>query len=695
MVFAIALCALPFLIDANHFKTEIAALVKSKTGRDVAFDGDIKLSFFPWIGLKTEKMSLSNKPGFQGTPFITVTKSDFKVKLLPLLSQNFEVDTITLEGLTLNLSKDKQGLNNWDDLIAAVTASSPDAATAVNREGKTNSTPSAFAALTIGGINIQNAHISYDNQQTGKQLELKNTLISTDKLVLGEPVALNMATEASGNLIKIPGSIKWHTTLQLKDKLGHLEFNDSKLEWLSADKPSTEQPLAAVINFPKADINIDQQSLQVSGLLLQSGDIKLMADLKGESIIDKPTVNANITIAPFDPSASMKRWGITLPTSSDARALSSLSSKFQLHATPDLLEFTSLDVNLDDSHATGSAMVNGLTQQPKYTVDLAVDTLDVDRYLTPEKSNLSTPGMALAAGTFAVPLDWLKKLDADGKLALGKLTFNKITMQDIRLTLTSKQGIVKFGQTIKQFYQGSYSGDLNFDAHAGKPELSLDEKFTDIHLEPYLQAVKGKAKMGGTLTSSTQLHGQGSNPKELKSSVAGKVSFFLKEGFIKGFNLEKIIANGMNTVKGGALPANNQANQTQFSEISGTANINKGALQNDDLIAKTATLRGTGKGNVNLNTSELAYTITSRLLKAKATANTPEQLHDTPIVIHLGGTFSKPTFALDAAALLTDKNKAKVDSFLDHNKDKINNLMDKLDKKLGPGGASKLLKKIF
>ncbi|MEQ1484168.1 AsmA family protein [Methyloglobulus sp.] len=692
LVLVIAVFALPLLIDPNNYKTDIAALIRDKTGRDVAFEGNITVTVFPWIGLRTEKIVVSNKPGFQELPFISVSKSDIKVKLLPLLAQKIEVNTIALDGLTLNLVKDKQGLSNWDDLIAS-SRPSPSAAP-TNRDSQNISPGSALAALTVGDITIQNAQINWNNQQTGKQLELKNIRFTANKFVFGEPIKIDMAMAVSGKELKFPGSIKLVTELRVDEKLDHFDLRDSQLDWISAKKPVAGQPLAAIINTPNADINVAQQTLKLSNLQLQSGDIKLAAEINGEHIMDKPSIQGSAVIAPFNPNVAMKQWELALPTMGDAKALTNLGLNLHFQATADQVEFTSLDVALDNSRGKGAVTIKGFTQ-PAVLFDLAVDTIDVDRYLPPTKSSkpIASPGMAFAAGTFSVPLDWLRKLDAEGKLALGQLVFNRMTLQDVHLTLSSKKGVVKIGQTAKQFYQGAYSGNLNVDARAEKSVLSLNEKLTNIHLEPLLKAAKGEAKMGGILTASTQLYGQGNNTHELQSNLTGKANFFLKDGFIKGFNLEKMLENSKNLAKGGAL-STTQHDQTAFSKISGTVIINKGLLQNNDLIANTEKLRSTGKGNVHLDTGLVDYIITTKLLKAAATATTPEQVHDTPIVIHLGGTLSQPTYTLDMGALLTDKNKAKIDRFLDKNKDKVDKLIDKLDKKLGPG-VGDLLKKIF
>ena len=83
----VAIVTLPFLIDPNNFKPEIAAAVKDKTGRDLTLTGELKLSIFPWLGISTGKMALGNTAGFQDKPFATLEESDIKVKLLPLLTK--------------------------------------------------------------------------------------------------------------------------------------------------------------------------------------------------------------------------------------------------------------------------------------------------------------------------------------------------------------------------------------------------------------------------------------------------------------------------------------------------------------------------------------------------------------------------------------------------------------------------------
>ncbi len=55
---------------------------------------------------------------------------------------------------------------------------------------------------------------------------------------------------------------------------------------------------------------------------------------------------------------------------------------------------------------------------------------------------------------------------------------------------------------------------------------------------------------------------------------------------------------------------------------------------------------------------------------------------------------AQPTYTLDVAALLTEKNKAKIEKFVEKNQEKIDKIADKIDKKLGPG-VGDLLKGFF
>ncbi|WP_374087216.1 hypothetical protein [Methylomicrobium lacus] len=117
-------------------------------------------------------------------------------------------------------------------------------------------------------------------------------------------------------------------------------------------------------------------------------------------------------------------------------------------------------------------------------------------------------------------------------------------------------------------------------------------------------------------------------------------------------------------------------------------------IRSQDLWGKSSRLRMEGRGSTPIETGDIDYRFVSHLVKAPATETGPEKLHGTPIVAVMSGTLVEPGYRLDMEALLTEKNQAKIEKFIEKNKSKIDKLKNKLDKKLGPG-VDHLFRKLF
>ena len=80
------------------------------------------LSVFPWLGLDIGQTRLSNAAGFEDPYMARMETVQVRVKLLPLLKKQLQVDTVRLNGLELNLARDKDGRTNWSDLAGEPAA---------------------------------------------------------------------------------------------------------------------------------------------------------------------------------------------------------------------------------------------------------------------------------------------------------------------------------------------------------------------------------------------------------------------------------------------------------------------------------------------------------------------------------------------------------------------------------------------
>jgi AsmA protein len=656
-------------------------------------EGELKLSFFPSLGISTGKIELSNAQGFEGKPFATLQESVIKINLLPLFTKQIETGGLVVKNVVLNLTRNKEGANNWDDLTKRDQTKTTNLSVP---ESEKPAESDFFKTVAIGAITIENAQLNWDNQQTGKRLEIKNITLKTDEFRVNEPIALDLSFLIVDTEAKLTESIKFVTALTVKEKFDHIVLGHSDLHSITDDTTLSGKSVVATMSA-EVVLDLPNQSLKVSGLELKSGELNITAEISGTNIKDHPSFQGPVRVEQFSPAKILNEWAVALPMMQDTNALSKMAIGFDLQTSADSVDFQNVLINLDDTRIQGSIQLRNLVQ-PAFAFYLEADTIDADRYLPPATSKkdkpISSPASALAVGASLVPIETLKRLNANGELSLQKLKISDLTLQDMHLKFDAKNGLVTTQQSVKQFYQGSYSGDLSIDARNSEPALALNETISHVQIEPLLKDYKGEAKISGIVNASAQLQGQGKYTDLFKSSLNGQLNFQCKNGVIKGFNLQKIIDNVKALVKGSSIPVDRKNDQTLFSDMTGTANVKQGLIQNDDLLAKSSKLLVNGKGNANLNTEQLDYQVTARLIKTEATATEPEQLHDTPVVVHIGGTFSAPTYTLDVASLLTEKNKAKIEKILDKNKDKIDKLMDKLDKKLGPG-TSDLLKHLF
>lgn len=694
----IAIFSLPFFINPNNFKPEIIAAVKNNTGRDLTLTGDIKISLFPWTGVSTGKMTLSNAIGFQEKTFASLEESAIKINLSPLFLNKIEIDQVIIKGLILNLEKNSQGINNWDDLTRSnVTNVKPLSPIANNN--KPEATNNGLTLLAINGVAIENAVINWKNQRSGKILLIKDIKINSNKFAYDEPVTVDLSLMAMSPETNWTESIKLRTGLTVNQALTSLALDHSDLQLKTIIKANNneDKSILAALTINNVAMDRTKQSLNVSGLKLTSQDISLSAEITGNTNNSKFSFQGPITIAPFNLRNVLNQLDIKVPALQDEKALSKAAATFNLLVTNDAADLQNISLTLDGTQIKGSTTITDFSK-PAITFNLASDNMDLDPYLAPiadKKSGpINSPAIILALGTSTLPVKLLKKLIINGQLSLERLKVNAMTMQDVQLNLDVKEGLINAQQSAKGFYAGSYNGVFSVDMRNNNPILSINEKIVHVQIEPLLNDFNGATKLSGLLDLSTQLEGQGNNAKELKSSLTGNLSFLLTDCIIKGFNLQKIIDDAKTLIKEPTLPANNKNDQMLFSKLSGTATINNGLVQNNDLIGIASKMHLNGKGTADLNSEKLDYKLNARYIKTKATTTEPEQLIDTPINVNIAGTFTKPTYTVDLAAILSDKNKAKIDQFIDKNHNKIDEIAHKIDKKIGPG-LGNLLKGLF
>jgi AsmA protein len=247
IVLVIAIVAAAF--DPNKYKPELAAAVKDRTGRTLAIEGNLALTFFPSIGIAAGKTSLSEPDGSR--IFARFDEAKMSLALLPLFSRQVVIDRVTLSGLTVDLVKRKDGKTNFEDLLKArERAGAVKPQPAPRQEGM---------HLDIAGIEIRSSSVGWRDDSSGDQLKATLAELKTGRIASGVPGKLSLSAKIEG--------IKPRASLQIKLASGYrLDFEKQKFALSGIDLKLSQEKAGekAFETSLKGEMEIDlaPQSIQ-------------------------------------------------------------------------------------------------------------------------------------------------------------------------------------------------------------------------------------------------------------------------------------------------------------------------------------------------------------------------------------------------------------------------------------------------
>ena len=606
----------PRVIDPNDYREQIQTVVKEKTGRDLAINGDLSLSLFPWIGIGLNDVSLSNAVGFKAAPFAKIQEANVKVKLLPLLSQHVEVSTVILKGMSLNLEKNQAGKTNWDDLMHPSTEPN-----ATQDKPIEQSSTLAMGAIAIGGLQIVDANITWDDASQGKHYALAGLDLTTDALSLGSPMGVELALTVDSRKPKATVGLKLNGDLVINSTFDQFDFQGMTLVLDAAGNA-----------VPEGAMTIEMAS-------------HLIADLSD---------GGSLTLNP-------------------------------------------LTIKFDDSTLSGNAAINHFAK-PSIQFDLAVDAINLDRYRpkptdtesSAQTTSVAPPPLAVAL----IPVQTLRDLNIEGIFKAQSLILKGLTGEEVSVKLVTKNGVLKSEQGVKKFYNGSYVGETVVDARQNTPKIIVTEQVTNINIEPLLIDLLGESPITGVANITAALTTRGNTVPAFKSALNGTAEFSFNDGAVTGVDIDTLMKQAQAILNGDNI-ANafvNGIGKTPFSKASGTAQINDGIINNQDLIVTTPLVNVVGVGTTNLVNEQINYQLTLQRSKSStAEALDSKDIKNTLVPVKINGTFAEPNVSLDVKAMVMNTQKAKIDEQKEALKKKIT---EKINEKL-KGPAGERLKSLF
>ena len=417
IVFLVAIVAIFVAVfDPNAYKQDLTELVREQTGRELQFHGDVDLTVFPALGMKLGAMSFSNAEGFGALPMIKVKEASISVDLASLVAFAPEIDKLVLRDLEINLSKNKAGVTNWDDLVAQPAPGTDTGA--ASDEPSTDAGESDFEIKgAFGGLDLENIKLLWQDEQAGSEFRIVDLDISTGRIVPNEafPMTLHLDASASGDLdiiFDIEANVEYlieQQQLALRDMA--LKLNEFQIGG-SVQVANFAQP---AVKFDLASENLDVDALL--GTPPATGPAEGDASQAGAASEDVQIELPMQTLRDLDIDGTLKIAKIKVQN----LRMSDLDIK--LKAQNGLVSMKPIKLNTYGGKVETSVVLDAKSDIPKYGVTKSIQGVQIGDLLKDYTGEATITGTLNAEANLTTRGEWLSKLkqNSNGTMNLAFL----------------------------------------------------------------------------------------------------------------------------------------------------------------------------------------------------------------------------------------------------------------------------------
>ncbi len=403
---AVGAFALVKWVNPNHFKPQIITAVDAATGRHLTLSGDLSWTFFPNIGIHMGAAALSNPPAFTQVNFAEINSANLLLSWPALLHGNIAVSSLNIDGLQVFL-RQKGTQNNW-------TFTSPASKPAVSAHSSASTGQSV--GFSVAALNLTNASLTYDNDQTKTHFAANNVNLSLTQLTPGTSFLVDLSGNIKAN-DSLSGPIKLSTrciyNLQTNSfSLGNLALQSNFTYLNNADQAiHLSSQISGQINA-----NLNQKTVTLSNLNFALNQVlNGTLNLQLQSFT-APAYTGNLSISPFSVPDLASSLGMPLPRLPNQNVLQQLSLSTRFAGNTHQIAFNPLQVHFANTQIQGA--VNLSSFQPlRVNEHLTADQLDAADFVDLSGAKLPMQNIALSGSA-----SFARSLSLNQNLSVGQIT---------------------------------------------------------------------------------------------------------------------------------------------------------------------------------------------------------------------------------------------------------------------------------
>lgn len=626
--------ALTHFIDPNDYKDQIRTLARDKAHVELTLNGDIGWSLFPWLGLELHDASVATLTQ-PDSPIANLQLLGLSVRVLPLLRREVQMSDVRVDGLELNLRRSAEGHGNWEDLGKPLPGDAQQPQSAGPATSDEAPEPRRPLKLDIDSLTLNNGRVTYLDEHSGRSFTAESIQLSTGTVHSATDTPVTLTAFLGTNQPELRARTELKGTLRFDPSVQRYQFEDMRLGGELTGAPlqgqtltfSAQGQLLADLAANVADWN---------NLKLSANQFRALGELHLRDLNSAPQLSGALSIAQLDLRAFLQGIGQPVPATADATALTQVELVTQLTGNRNALALEDLSIKLDGSTLTGRLAVDDIARQA-LRIRLKGDTLNLDRYLPADSQQAqgttaarqaevqSTEAAAMASGGNSplpdapgrqawsddrlFPVERLRAMDLQADLSLGRLTVQKLPIDNARLSASGSGGLLTLQGLSGQIAQGDFSASGDLDVRPEVPTVHAQAHLNRVPVEAVLAGRTATPPVRGLLTLEADLQSAGNSQKALIDSLDGQGRFALDNGVLVNANLEQQLCQGIALLNRKTLTSEPRGRDTPFQRLDGTLTLRDGVANNPDFKASIPGLRVNGKGDIDLRVLGLDYRV--------------------------------------------------------------------------------------
>ncbi len=672
-------------IDVNRFKPEIVAAAQDATGRKLEIAGDLKLSIFPKPAVSVKGVSFANASWGSRPEMAKVGEFSAELDLFALIGRRIQVDRLVLADVDVLLEKDRQGRANWE---FSAPAKPQQPSQPAQQPAADDGSGMQLGIPSLDNLLMKNIRLAYrEAGQTPQQTVTRDVRLDEFSLqsASGGTMVAKLRANFDGNDIVADGNFgtlaemlkpskPWPVKLALSIPNADLKANVegsvanpaegkgyalklsatapdiAKLAALAGQKAPSFGPL----NFA-ADVKEQGGQPAISNLNLVLGEDKL-GRVQVTGAIAQPLTQKGMALAIAFATPDAKKFAAAL--GAEVAQAVPVTAKFSVKDAGTMrYAISDLAAQVATSDLAGSGDIALAGARPAVKFDLASKSLDLTPLLGESGKTVgggsgsgSGSGSGGSAGGGAksdgrvfsdepLPLDGLKAADAELRFKADAFKAPMVDAKAVNVVLTLKDGALSVRPFGLNASGGSFNGEFGLNADSKALRVKLDG--AKFGLSDYLKANKitDIVSRDAPTDISVDLTSQGGSVRQLMAGLNGKVLLKVGEGELRDQYLDFL---GGDMV--GMLGKLGQATaRTKLECVVAGLDIKSGIVTPKAILMETGRLGVVAEGDINLGTEQLAL----KVVPAPRDAG----IAPLAVPVRVGGTFAKPSFSPDAAAM--------------------------------------------